>query len=199
MTRLFIAIRPPQPALDHLAQATANLDPTSLKIVPDENLHITLVFLGQVPSGYIPELCKTLDQVSDTSGRQLKLQLSGAGHFRNDSLWIGVRECPNRWLTELTNEVNQAIENSPLDARNLRNHEPRHRKFKAHLTVARQRKGGDVDLSEISHALSVYQGEEWPANDFSLFSSELGAGRGGAPRYEEIQRFSYNPNYWNYR
>src|SRR5690625_6166866 len=80
--------------------------------------------------------------------------------------------------------------------------EPRDRR-RAHLTVARvsarqQRDSAEqrgrgrrparpaVDLSGITHALSVYRGPVWLAEEVELVQSRLGAGRGGRPLHAVV-------------
>ena len=59
MTRLFVAIWPPDDVLDRFADLERPKDP-GVKWVPQENLHITLRFLGDAD---IDEVSDRLDQV----------------------------------------------------------------------------------------------------------------------------------------
>jgi 2'-5' RNA ligase len=59
MTRLFVAIWPPEELLERLADLERPKDP-GVKWVPPENLHITLRFLGDAD---IDEVIERLDDV----------------------------------------------------------------------------------------------------------------------------------------
>jgi len=49
--------------------------------------------------------------------------------------------------------------------------------------------GADV-ASGIVRALAVYEGPRWTVDELLLMSSQPGAGRGGGPLYEVIDRFA---------
>lgn len=57
--RLFCALRLPDDVLDELV-AWQRTHITSGRVVPRENLHITLAFLGWQPEGRVPEVAETL-------------------------------------------------------------------------------------------------------------------------------------------
>ena len=42
----------------------------------------------------------------------------------------------------------------------------------------------------IVRALAVYEGPRWEVDEILLMSSQPGAGRGGGPRYEVVERFA---------
>lgn len=44
-------------------------------------------------------------------------------------------------------------------------------------------------LDDHAHALAVYTGPEWAADEVLLLESHLGKGRSGGPKYEIADRF----------
>lgn len=183
--RLFAAIRPPEPVLDHLEAALAQLrtGPSGrLRWVPPERWHVTIAFHGEVPDGAVPDAAEALAAtVADFA--PLELSLRGAGSFGGRTLWIGVAgaaAADQRRLQELM---------ARCSADGFAQPQERHR---AHLTVARpSRRSAGVDLAGPTRALTVYRGPPWRAGQVELLSSELGAGPGGAPRYESIAAFTF--------
>lgn len=178
--RLFAAIRPPQQVLSHLELALSGYRSgigSGLRWVPQEQLHITVAFFGEVPNGAVGDIEDELTAAAGATG-PLDLSLRGAGSFADRSLWIGVTGeiDPLRALMARCSGIH------PVDR------QPRHR---AHLTVARpSKRSRGTDLATMVHALSVYNGPGWTAADIALFSSELGQGRGGGPLHEMIRIFT---------
>ncbi|HJG91623.1 MAG TPA: RNA 2',3'-cyclic phosphodiesterase [Brachybacterium massiliense] len=186
--RLFAAIRPSPQALEHLdsalheVRADAGL---SLRWTDPEQWHLTLAFHPALPEGAIPGTFEDLAHAA-AQHAPMTLQLSGAGMFSGRTLWIGVGGHTAR-LTALMGEE-------------LLGGEERERR-RAHLTVARvsarapraprRRRGEErppdpsqLALSRAVHALSVYRGPSWEAEEVELLSSHLGQGRSGGPRHE---------------
>jgi len=62
--RLFLALRPPDAALDTLVawqqEHLAGVRPAGVRIVPREHLHVTLAFLGQRPAAELPAILDAL-------------------------------------------------------------------------------------------------------------------------------------------
>lgn len=177
--RLFAALVPPDPVLDHLEAALDGVrsgPAGALRWVPRENLHLTLAFYGEVADGAVPDLTAALAQVAATE-RAPELQLSGAGSFSGRTLWVGVGGEVGlvRTLMARSAEVREAGEDDGP---------PR-----PHVTVARGgRRSRGLDLSGAVRALSVYRGPTWRAGEIVLLSSHLGEGPGGAPRYVVEER-----------
>ena len=65
--RLFCALQLPGETLDDLAAWQA-LNPRGGRIVPRENLHVTLAFLGSRPAGEVPAIMDELRAASSVAG-----------------------------------------------------------------------------------------------------------------------------------
>lgn len=89
--RVFVALAPPDDAKDELAQA---LQPAyarypRLRWNRIEDWHITLAFLGELPSTAVPLLRSALVGAT-ASHPPLHLGLRGGGHFDQRLLWSGI-------------------------------------------------------------------------------------------------------------
>jgi len=96
-----------------------------IRVVADNNLHITLKFLGSSLSLSITHIAAMLDEVA-LHTRPFDIALAGAGIFK-DAFWLGTSPCNP--LTELASSINQKLE--PLGFT------PETRPFIPHLTLAR--------------------------------------------------------------
>lgn len=191
--RLFVALPLPAEVHEHLELAVAALGerprpggPSPLRWVPPEQRHVTLAFYGEVPEGAVPGL--TRDLAAALAGRgPLRLRLRGAGVFSRRTLWVGVQELDGADLTGLM----AACENAGVGVVRMDRRE-RHR---GHVTIARlsARRPVAEELAERGRALSVYAGPPWTATHAVLVASELGAGRGGGPRYETLAELPLEP------
>lgn len=175
--RLFAALVPPAPVLDHLERGLDDVRSgraAMLRWVPRENLHITLAFYGDVPEGAVPDVIDGLALLGERSpGPQIAL--SGAGTFSGRTLWLGVGgdvAGTQRLMAGAKEVLVDRTEDGP----------PR-----PHVTVARsgRRARGldDAVLADAVRALAVYRGPSWQPAEIALLSSHLGDGPGGAPLY----------------
>ncbi len=190
--RLFVAVRPPERVLAHLAAATEAVrgpqaGPPALRWTPPEQQHITLAFYGEVPDGAAEDLAAGLADVVAAAPAPT-LQLVGAGAFSGRTLWAGVRAADPAGLVDLMAAVDALGDAVGAP------HEPRDRR-RAHLTLARvgTRSRRGVDLAGIVHALSVYAGPEWTAGRVELVASQLGKGRGGGPLHDVLAALPFAP------
>src|SRR5437870_5891410 len=70
--RLFLGLRLPEPALD-LVEAWQHDRLERMRIVPREQLHVTLAFLGHRPAGELPAIVEALREAAAGSARELRL------------------------------------------------------------------------------------------------------------------------------
>lgn len=168
--RLFVAVRPPPSAVDDAAAAVDPVRPLApgLRWVPPERWHLTLAFYGEVPDDEV-------DRVVARTGRrldgavELRLSLTGAGHFGGRAVWLGV-----------TGDV--AALRSLAGAL-----DPGGRRYRPHLTVARVR--DDTGTAAVVAALSGYAGPVWTAGAVHLVRSRLGP----APAYDDVATWPLLP------
>lgn len=139
------------------------------RFTPRANLHLTLVFLGEVPSERLPDAREAMEEVSAGS---FALQIGGMGCFRQRGgylYWAGVeRSAPLLFLYNTLCEK--------LQTHGFRFDE---RPYRPHLTLARQVVLKD-DCDRSALTVPVVQTR---AESFSLMLSER---RDGRTVYTEI-------------
>jgi len=124
--RLFIAVNFDEGTKAKLLQAQAALRQASARgnFTRPENLHLTLVFLGETPTGRVREIQRVMDCAP---AGMFTLQFEGMSKF-GDTWWVGIRQNPA--LTGLYNHLVQGLKAGgfPIETR----------PFKPHLTLARE-------------------------------------------------------------
>jgi len=152
-----------------------------VKWVETHNLHLTLKFLGDVPSREIARVCEAVGQGA-AEVEPFELEILGAGAFPNTkrprTLWLGVGR-GRQEMVALHDQVEK-----PLGELGFR---PEHRRFHPHLTIGRVRRGGP-GLAQLGRLLDEYA--EFDIGRFKVaevvvFSSQLD--RAG-PTYEALSR-----------
>lgn len=122
MSRLFVAVWPPDEVLARLADVERPRDP-GVKWVRPENLHLTLRFLGDADEDEVAE------RLAETELPATHVALGPAF----DVWWERSLVVPAQGLDDLAAEVHRAT-------RGLGTEQPR-RRFVGHLTVARLARG----------------------------------------------------------
>jgi len=177
--RLFIAIRPPEDVRDRLVDAMEGID--GARWVDEENLHLTLCFVGEVERPAANDLAAALAQISSPA---VTLSVDGVGHFdkrnrhgaRPRALWARVPRYG--LLEELRLKVERACEMAGLGRET--------RRFTPHITLARL----GPDVGEIGTWLARFgdlSAGPWLATEFILYESHLGQ---GGSFYEPVTAFA---------
>ncbi|MDO5121260.1 MAG: RNA 2',3'-cyclic phosphodiesterase [Erysipelotrichaceae bacterium] len=132
------------------------------RFVPEENLHITLAFIGEYGS---PE--PVIDALSRISFQPFEIELSGTGMF-GDTLWAGVKDHDK--LRVLADQIRQELSSAgiPYDRKD----------FVPHITLVRRMKGSVKEYSVQPCHMTVGR--------ISLMNSDLSS---GSPHYSEISSF----------
>lgn len=172
--RLFVALRPPRVLRSALIAAMHGV--SGARWQSDDQLHLTLKFIGEVDHHQAEDIAAALGMIH---APPVTLALSGVGSFsRKDSphtLWAGVT--PHAPLVALHHKVEQACARAGIA--------PEPRAYQPHITLARlNRSAGPVApfiaLHADLHSLPADIGH------VTLFESTLG--HGGA-RYEPVARY----------
>ncbi|HEY2805847.1 MAG TPA: RNA 2',3'-cyclic phosphodiesterase [Gemmatimonadales bacterium] len=180
--RLFIAVNLPAEERRAAWDATAPLrtGAAPVKWVAEENLHVTMRFLGPVEEIQAAEIGALLAQ----SVRGLKpfdVGLGGCGAFPDQGnpkvLWIGVEKHPA--LELLANDVERVVSRFGF--------EPELRPFQPHVTIGRARKDAPRDgLREVVEQLGrVDYASVVPVESVDLMESRTS---GNGPGYRVVQR-----------
>lgn len=174
MHRLFAAIRPSPAMRRRLAATMAGI--AGARWQDDDQLHLTLRFIGEVDRHQAEDIAAALGSVR---AKAVTIEVDGVGCFGPDahahSLWAGVR--PNEALTQLQRAVDRALVRVGIA--------PDTRAFHPHITIARlNRSAGPVDPWLADHAGLSIAAET--ADSFALYESHLGA---SGALYETIVRY----------
>lgn len=174
MHRLFVAIRPPPAIRQQLLGLMAGV--RDMRWQTEEQLHLTLRFIGEVERHQADDLAAALGQLRF---EPFRLQLGGIGTFerrRQGALWAGLR--PSEQLHALNAKVERACQSAGLEAER--------RSFHPHITLARwkNRKPGLEPFLEQHAGLTS---PPWEVRDFILYESRLG--REGA-HYEPVESYA---------
>lgn len=174
MHRLFVAIRPPEEVRDLLIDAMD--DSPVPRWVGDEQLHLTLRFIGEVERPVANDIAAALEHLRF---RAFQLRVTGVGKFeqRNGgSLWAGVE--PKAPVTALAAKVERAVQQVGL--------EPERRAFSPHITLARWNRRNSEAVDAFLRRNSDLHSDPFDVDRFILFESKLS--RHGA-HYAEIAAF----------
>ena len=171
MHRLFVAIRPPEEIRDLLLDAMD--DSADFRWQDDEQLHLTLRFVGEVERPVADDIAAELARVH---APPFELRIAGTGRFeqRNSgALWAGVEPRPP--LASLAVKVERACLAAGL--------EPERRAFHPHITLARWKGRRSREVAAFLERTRGLVSEPFQVRDFILFESRLS--RHGA-HYEAV-------------
>jgi len=160
--RLFIAIDMPENVKGILSDLCREIP--GVRWVPQEQLHLTLLFLGDIGQEKLDLLCNAL---ADVTIQQFTLTLGRTGCFPHPKapriLWVGID--PHPALAELALCVRQAVETCGIPIEE--------KPFSPHITVARIRQPGTCNatgfINRPVHPLPV----SFPVREFTLYQSSL--------------------------
>ncbi|SFP20371.1 2'-5' RNA ligase [Geodermatophilus dictyosporus] len=164
-----MSVEPPGAARADLAAALAPLRdaPGAPRWGDPARWHLTLLFLGAVPPGLLPDLTAAVGEAVARTPPAV-LRLAGAGRFgsrrRPQVCWAGL-DGDVAVLTALAGRLAAAARALGLPVED--------RPFRAHLTLGRwlPRRPADGDLPD---RLAGYRGPPWPLREVSLVRSSAG-------------------------
>src|SRR4051812_4762930 len=174
MHRLFVAVRPPEPIRDLLIDAMD--DSADFRWQDDEQLHLTLRFVGEVDRPIAEDLAAAVGAIRSPG---FEVRIHGTGRFeqRNSgALWAGVE--PKAPLAALAAKVERACVAVGL--------EPERRAFHPHITLARWKGRRTREIGGFLERTHGLASEPFEVAAFTLFESRLS--RHGA-HYEEVATY----------
>ncbi len=184
--RTFIAIPLDKAIRDRLMglQETLGEAATDVKWVEAENLHVTLLFLGEVEDREIHSVCRVVSQVC-TAQPPFTMSIEKAGSFGNPrrprTLWVGVGAGAQEVCT-----LHDALEPPLLQ---LGCYRREGRAYTPHLTIGRVRSDQPNDaLARLLSRHEAWEGGQMPVREIHVMSSELG--RDG-PTYTVLSRAKF--------
>lgn len=175
MHRLFVAVRPPDHIRDQLLEAMGGI--SGARWQSDEQLHLTLRFIGEVDRHRAGDIHASLGAIHHAP---FEIALQGIGTFerrgRAEVVWAGV--APQDPLKSLHKKVDQALARVGVD--------PDRRVYHPHITLARlNRSSGSVGGFLEQHG--SFAGAPFRVEHYSLYESQL-TPEGAV--YTEVERYS---------
>jgi 2'-5' RNA ligase len=166
MPRLFTALEIPRDAALSLSLLRGGLP--GARWIDVENYHLTLRFIGDVEGHVADEVANALDRVRRPG---FELALSGVGAFgskKPHSVYAGVIPSPE--LNALQGEIDRICNRvgAPSDQR----------KFTPHVTLARLRNSGSMDIASYLSARGNFSTMPFRVSRFVLMSSRDSVGGG---------------------
>jgi 2'-5' RNA ligase len=174
MHRLFVAIRPPEAIRDLLIDAMD--EGPDFRWQDEEQLHLTLRFVGEVDRPVGSDLANALSRVRSAP---FDARISGVGRFEQRSsgaLWAGVE--PKAPLAALAAKVERVCQSVGL--------EPERRAFYPHITLARWKGRRTREVQDFLERKRGLTSGPFAIDGFILFESRLS--RHGA-HYEEAATY----------
>ena len=179
MNRLFIALKIPgeirKEIINFRNKAWANN--SSLKWEPEDKIHLTLKFLGDVEESLTNQIAGLIQFVSDYSSFECRLTRFGFFYKNNEPkiLWIGLNI--NNKIFEIVERLNKELEKFAIPAER--------KKFNPHITVKRLK--GDEGKEFINRFEKFKLPEvEFKASEIALIKSEL---LPAGSKYTEIKNY----------
>lgn len=146
--------------------------------VPPENLHLTLVFLGEVPEPTLVDVDAAFGKVRVPA---FELTLAGLGMFGGaKARSVHAEVAPSPPLAQLQSKVETAARSAGITVAG--------RRFAPHVTLARlpERLAERARLEAAVAARLNYRSQPFIVEDFRLYRSWLGP---GGSTYDELARY----------
>jgi 2'-5' RNA ligase len=177
--RLFIAVDISDELRERLHELCGLLGKfKGVKPVEIENIHITLMFLGEVPDRRV-EIVK--EKLRDVKAEPFKLHLKGIGFFPSASharvIWVGVGEGKDE-ISKLAELVGNSMRRLGFK---------RDKAFVAHATIARVKKITAEDKRKLLQALEPYMDTDFGWMDVREFKLKKSTLTSSGPIYEDLE------------
>lgn len=176
--RLFVGIRPPAAIRDALLDLMEGVD--NARWQDEDQLHLTLRFIGEVDAHRADELAERLRAAPRDP---FELAIRGTGTFANKgrthTLWAGIEKSAD--LARLQQRIERICVSAGL--------EPDHRKYHPHVTLARLNHAtGPLEPFLLQHQ-GLHLGP-WRVDGYILYEAFL---RPGGSIYEPVVRYHLEP------
>ena len=173
--RLFIAAPLTEPVLNALKNQQARYNLAGVRLVPAQNLHLTMHFLGETPTVMLPALTEKLQEIAaqEHAFTLTFREIAPGPKIKSPRLvWARFQNHPS--FTELSRAIQAALSPQPAS----------HSDFIPHITIARLKKE-QVTASALPIITEIDFPPFW-VNSFSIWQSVLGSPH---PHYSVIQNF----------
>ncbi|MEM0347883.1 MAG: RNA 2',3'-cyclic phosphodiesterase [Zestosphaera sp.] len=147
-----------------------------IKGVEDENIHLTLRFIGEVPDSYVPQISECVSRANEFTKFQVRIE--GVGAFPSVSrprvLWVGITEGFDK-LRAIRNRLEECLR---------RYAEPDREEFVPHITVGRVK--GSYDNVCLKNVISTYENTLFGLTQVSKVKLKKSILRPEGPVYTDI-------------
>jgi len=162
MKRIFLALR-----IDDITRALLSGlggQVSGARPVADDQLHLTLRFIGDVDGATFRDI---REQLWELSAKPISLSVRGVGHFPPRGtpriLWAGVE--PSGELIILRNKVNRILSLCTIA--------PEQRKYHPHITLARLKTSSPHRVAQFLSQNNSLMAPSFTVDQLTLFSSNL--------------------------
>ncbi len=153
MARLFFALWPNEEVRKELAQISHQFKDETLRLTKISNMHITLVFLGEISEDNQQALEKSVSQITVDP---FDIELTRVGFWKKPQiLWIGTTHIPKE-LQQLVKSIKKCVKQQGLKIDQ--------REYKPHVTIARK-------VKQIIVPKETFR-IQWHVNSFALVISK---------------------------
>ncbi len=187
MWRVFVAIELPAPvrrkSIEHIDRLRDSIPDARASWIREDNLHLTLKFLGDTPVTKVEALAQAAQRAASTVS-PFEIIVGGCGAFpprgQPRVLWIGIEDHAGKLV-----ELQTALEDECANAGFPREERP----FHPHLTIARIRKPHDSRQLAAVHKEIGFDPETVRASELGVIRSEL---RSEGSRHTIISRHAFS-------
>lgn len=180
MTRMFVAVLPPESATEHLDDfLSVRRSAGDFRWTLADQWHVTLAFAASVPARAEDELG---DRLGAAAAKQAAFttRISGAGAFPDPDRARVIVAGLEGSFDHLSRVARNAASSAGVVVDGQR--------FRPHLTLARL--GRPANVTRWVRLLDTYAGPSWAVRELALVQSHLGEGPGRRPRYEVRETFA---------
>jgi len=174
MIRLFIAL--PIPSTMRVLLHAMGRSLHGARAVPEEQIHLTLRFIGEVETSLLLDI---KDQLKQAQFSQFQMNIRGVGHFpprgKPRVIWAGLDAGDP--LIRLKRKIDTSLIQSGIPSEG--------RKFSPHITIARIKNSSMQRVTDFLAGNAFLEFDRFTAECFHLYSSRL-TQKGAVHTLEEI-------------
>ncbi|MFH1663357.1 MAG: RNA 2',3'-cyclic phosphodiesterase [archaeon] len=173
LKKVFFAINLPEKTRKKIFETYCKKFPQGVNAVKEQNIHITLLFLGYFPEEKINELKEKINEIKQ---EKFHAVISGINSFNSRVLFLEIKE-GEKEISALHEKICTKLEITD-------------NRFNSHITIARNKKMNSMQFRELAEKLKkIHFEEKIEAKEFDLMESVL---LPEGPDYKKNFSFSLN-------
>lgn len=179
MVRTFICVEINNPdVISQLGSVINDINFSGVRVVKLSQLHLTMKFLGEVPSTRIVTIKEAIEQIKKP---QFEIELKNMGCFPNLNyirvVWVGIT-IGKEQLAQIAQTIEKLL--TPLDFPKEK------RKFSPHLTLARIKALNDTDKNTLQKFIRDSKGKSYGNQLIDKVILKKSTLTPGGPIYEDL-------------